>query len=290
MRNESAERERPFRHYSIRNRVVAFISQRFFDHFSYTVRHGLIRGMKRKGGLGWLPQFLARYTETPEDKFWKSLDLRGLVVYDVGAFQGLLTLFFARTCKQVICYEPNPKNYGRLLENIRLNRLTNVTVRKFGLGADTRPATLVFSPLMSGGSSLDTNIIEDMKNLNMPLATEQIQITTLDRDISEAGLLHPGFIKVDVEGLELEVLQGARNALAAYRPRLFLEMHGATMDEKKRKVSQIVAWLEEAGYDRIMHVESGNAVSLSNSCIAAQGHLYCVHSASPSPKQTSSSA
>ena len=71
-------------------------TQTLFDRYTYTVRHGLIQGMRRKGGLGWLPPSVSSQSETKEHEFWKTLDLRGLVVYDIGCFHGILTLFFAR--------------------------------------------------------------------------------------------------------------------------------------------------------------------------------------------------
>src|SRR5580704_17203984 len=88
----------PFEHYSLRHRAIAWISRHLFDRFTYTVRHGLIRGMRRKGGLGWIPAGIA---QTKEEIFWRGLPLAGLVIYDVGAFHGILTLFFAARCKQV---------------------------------------------------------------------------------------------------------------------------------------------------------------------------------------------
>src|ERR1022692_1454971 len=75
--------ERPFQHYSTRSRVVSWVSRRFFDGVTYTVRHGLLRGMKRKGGLAWLPAAVAG-GETAEEIFWREQSLFGLVVYDVG--------------------------------------------------------------------------------------------------------------------------------------------------------------------------------------------------------------
>src|ERR1700685_2197845 len=189
-----------FRHYSRKHWAVAWISENLFDSFSYTVRHGLIRGMRRKGGLGWAPHFLSPHYETKEHAFWRSLDLRSLVVYDVGAFQGLLTLFFARTCAHVVSYEPNTKNHARLIENLQINKLHNVTVRKLGLGAVPETRDLVFAPLMSGGSSLELEITKQIKTANVPAASESIHLTTLERDIIDAALPAPDFIKIDVEG------------------------------------------------------------------------------------------
>src|ERR1700739_1668063 len=90
----------PFRHYTVRHRIIAWISQNLFDNITYTTRHGLLKGMKRKGGLGWLPGFMGPAV-TPELTFWMNHSFQGQVVYDIGAFHGLLTLFFARSSRQV---------------------------------------------------------------------------------------------------------------------------------------------------------------------------------------------
>jgi FkbM family methyltransferase len=274
-RPEVSQEDQPFRHYSLQHRLVAWISQNVFGGVTYTAQHGLIQGMKRKGGLGWMPQSLSKQAETKEEAFWRSLDLDGLVVYDVGAFHGILTLFFARHAARVISYEPNSRNQARLMENIRLNGLKNVVVRKFGVGAKAGAGTLVFTPLMSGGGSLEDKTVEQLKRSNVTPVSQEIQITTLDQDIEDAGLPAPDFIKIDIEGWELEALRGARDTLSAHKPALFLEMHGETIREKKRKVAEIVDFLRETGYENIVHVETGTAITPANAAVAMEGHLYC---------------
>ena len=255
--------------------MVAWVSQTLFDRVTYRVRHGLIKGMKRRGGLAWLPEFVTRSAVTPEQTFWKKLDLKGKVVYDVGAFQGLLTLFFAQSAKQVISYEPNSRNHARLMQNLRINRLNNVTVRKIGIGAKRENATMVASPLMPGGASIEGETVAGLRNSNMPVQTEQISITTLDDDIRENALPAPGFIKIDIEGGELAALQGARETLMKHKPELFLEMHGETMNLKRRNVAALVDCLNASGYRDILHVESGTKITPANSEVAVEGHLYC---------------
>jgi FkbM family methyltransferase len=282
--NESlAADDLPFKHYSLRHRAVAWISRHLFDRATYTVRHGLIRGMKRKGGLGWMPAWLARGAQTKEETFWRGLALDGVVVYDVGAFHGILTMFFASRCAQVIAYEPNEINKARLIENIRLNSLINVQVRKLGIGAQAGSGTLSYNPEMAGGGTLEPSA-------NAPVS-QTVQITTLDRDIAASALPAPDLIKIDIEGWELEALKGARETLAAYHPALFLEMHGETMREKKRNAAAIVDFLRDMGYQSIVHVESGVAITTGNEDLAAEGHLYCQYTASRStecPTNTSS--
>ena len=90
-----------FRHYTLKHRVVAWISLHLFDTVTYTVHHGLLKGMKRKGGLGWAPKMFSPGIETAEHRFWSGLDLSGMTVYDIGAFHGLLTLFFASRASEI---------------------------------------------------------------------------------------------------------------------------------------------------------------------------------------------
>jgi FkbM family methyltransferase len=268
----------PFRHYSLRHRIIAWISGTLFDRVSYTVRHGLLRGMKRKGGLGWAPAFLISGAETEEQRFWKAVDLRGQVVYDVGAFHGLLTLHFSRTARQVVSYEPNSRNRGRLLENLALNRIANVKVRALGIGSGPETATMVSMPLMPGGASVEEKTKQQLLKGTPAAVTEEIRLTTLDRELA-SGMQAPDFVKIDIEGWELEALRGARQTLLAHRPALFLEMHGETLNEKRRKATEIVAYLWDLGYREIQHIETGMAIAPENALVAVEGHLYCPRSA-----------
>ena len=265
----------PFRHYTLKHRVIAWISTHLFDTATYTVRHGLLKGMKRKGGLGWVPAMFSPGIVTAEQQFWRGLDLSGMTVYDVGAFHGLLTLFFASRAKAVVCFEPNTQNHKRLMENLTLNGIKNVEVRKVGVGSRRETRRMVGSPLMPGGASVDGKTVEELLRAGLGTVVEEISIVTLDEEIPEASLPAPDFIKIDIEGWEIEALRGARHTLELYKPPLFLEMHGETIREKRRKVAEIVAFLWEINYRRIRHIETGTAITPENTSVAMEGHLYC---------------
>lgn len=246
--------------YSLKHRIVSWVSQNLFDHVTYTVRNGLNKGLRRRGGLGWVP---VETTNTPEIQFWKSLDLKGKVVYDIGAFHGLLTLYFARHARQVVAWEPNRRNRERLTQNLRLNSFTNVIVRPYGLAAESMRAEMRFDSLAPGTASIDSG-------MGTGGESETIELRTLD---AETDLEPPDLIKIDVEGFELEVLKGASRTLAR-RPDLFLEMHGADPHDKRRRVVAIVEHLWAQGYRDVLHVETQNRITPDNATIAAQGHLY----------------
>lgn len=270
----------PVRHYTPQHRIVSWISRNVFDHVTYTVRRGLLKGMKRRGGLAWLPEF-GDGGLTAEHRFLLDLDLAGKVVYDIGAFEGLLTLFFARRAAHVVAFEPNPRNYGRVLENLRVNGLGNVTVRNFGLAAEETTATMIWDPSMAGGSTLVGSGMDRGIATLAEARREKIRLTTLDADVRAADLPLPDFIKIDVEGYELPVLQGGRELLERCHPELYLEIHGETMNEKRRNACAIVEFVLARGYTSIRHIESGSEITAANAGTAARGHLYCrvVHAA-----------
>ena len=261
-------------HYSLKHKVVAWVSQSLFDNVTYTVRHGILKGLRRRGGLGWTPEWLVGKGETEEHHYFRHLDLRGKVVYDVGAFVGLFALHCSRTAERVICYEPLDTTRARLTENLALNAVRNVDIRPFGVGRERAMLRISFDPLMPGGASLSQGISAAIATTRTS-QTREIQVTTLDGDIVDAKLPPPDFIKIDIEGFELDALIGARHTLVTHHPTLYLEMHGETMTEKRAKVRNIVAFLAEIGYGHIHHLESGTRITDANSDEAAQGHLVC---------------
>jgi FkbM family methyltransferase len=189
--------------------------------------------------------------------------LKGKVVYDIGAFHGLLTIYFARLADCVVAFEPNSGNRRRLDENIRINAYSNVIVRPYGLASKASKAQMTIDPLEPGTASLDTGIA-------LGNDSEIVELRTLD---DEQGLKPPDLIKIDVEGFELEVLKGAGRTLER-KPDLFLEMHGADPEDKARRVGAIVNHLWGIGYRDILHVETKLAITPDNATVASEGHLY----------------
>lgn len=262
-------------HFSLRHRIVTPIS-RLLDNHTYVTRHGLAKGLKRKGGVGFLPEWLVgSFASSAEIRFLSRLDLRHRVVYDIGAFDGVSTLFFAQQAAHVVAYEPNPLSFRRLLENIELNAMTNVTLRGVGVGAGEGFAEIVFDSRMMGGATADHRLAGQLRRSSRRLYRCHARFVRVDDDVEQNRLPAPDLISLDVEGMELDALKGMPRVLAENRPALYIELHGTTMEQKEAKVQGLVGFLVQAGYTDITHVESGTGVHAGSSTPIREGHLYC---------------
>ena len=259
------------RHFSLRHRLIAFVSMRLFRNVTYTNRSGLAAGMRRRGGLGFLP---LRVPETAETKFLASLDLAGKSVYDIGGSEGVLTLFFARKAGAVITYEPNPRNYQYCVDNVKLNGLTNVRIFNRGLSSEPGQLELTYDPLMPGAASGNAEVSHQISATISAARTVLIEAVTLDSEIETLKLPAPDFIKIDIEGMELNAPHGMMRTLSTHSPALLIELHGAELSDKISNARAVIELLVQSGY-RIYCLESGKYVTGDTVDSHPPGHLYC---------------
>lgn len=265
---------------SIKRTLVSRINQlAVIDRHVYTVRYGPARGLKRQGGMGWLPAFVPRGHEwEAEEAFLEQINWEGLTVYDVGGDQGIFTLFLARhvgPTGQVIVFEPNPRSYERILTNVGLNGFENVRVLPLGLGERAERLTFVFpksEPARgSAAQSVRTQVAQEQNAVRC-----EIEVAALDDEMARLNLPAPDLIKLDVEGMEWQALRGMRRTIEQYRPQLFIEIHGSDREDKMANVRRVAALIDEMGY-RMRHVESGTRITTDNAEVAYRGHLYCTY-------------
>ena len=128
---------------------------------------------------------------------------------DVGANIGLMTLVAARAVGPsggVFAFEPHPRIFERLLENIALSGVQNVTALRVALGAERSEREVYAYPDVNiGRASLVLS--------NGGVACGKTAVMTLDDVLEERGLRSVRMMKVDVEGFELQVLKGATRLL-----------------------------------------------------------------------------
>ncbi|NHN58563.1 MULTISPECIES: FkbM family methyltransferase [Halorussus] len=146
----------------------------------------------------------------------------GDVLYDVGANIGNYTLVAAIADREVVSFEPDPEMFCRLQKNIGINDTNLVTAYNIGLANKETTLTFYQSSHQGRGSFNKFNATYDNSHI---VGTQDVDVTMLDRIIESDSLPSPNHLKVDVEGFEKEVLQGASQTIEKYRPTLYIEPH-----------------------------------------------------------------
>ncbi|WP_057939945.1 FkbM family methyltransferase [Algoriphagus resistens] len=166
-----------------------------------------------RGAHDWAPIFVL-------EKFLKAGD----TFIDVGANQGEYSLWAARKVGdhgKVVAFEPMPQLFGQLKENIRLNKSFQKSVTPVQLGLSDKKGEVIL--YASEDSNEGTNTIYTTDKFSIELG--KIELDTLDKQLNELSIEEVNFLKVDVEGAELQVLKGSLNTLKKYRPILLLEIN-----------------------------------------------------------------
>lgn len=170
---------------------------------------------------------------------------RGGMFVDVGANIGNHTVYFAAfLADAVVSVEPNPVTAHTLRRNVEANGLTNVTIAQTGLASRPGLGRIVDPDGQTNFGAARVQI-DDATDPDRP---NDVPLTTLD----ELVLPHAQrlgtpvrFIKIDVEGMELEVLGGASRTLQTHRPQLAVEMG----DEEKKQA--VMERLKPHGYQSV---------------------------------------
>jgi FkbM family methyltransferase len=148
----------------------------------------------------------------------------GAVVFDIGANVGVFSVHLARwvgAAGWLYAIEPSPTCVYFLRSNLAGTGLANFTI--LPLAVSNRSGELVFS--VNYGSSL-IGAAQDSAPVDKPGHRIGVDREALDRVIARFHLRRPDFIKLDVEGAEVDAVDGMMETLRAARPGLMFELHG----------------------------------------------------------------
>lgn len=148
------------------------------------------------------------------------------VCVDAGANIGVFTLALARLCPRgrVYSFEPSPTASRFLGQNVGLNGFGNVEIVQTALGITENGIAFHEVPTFVAGSYTATAAPPFGTG---PAGSRVVEVpsSTLDGFCSRAGVGRVDFLKVDVEGAELAVLEGATRVLSSFRPVVLLEFN-----------------------------------------------------------------
>ena len=174
---------------------------------------------------------------------------RGWTAFDVGANIGYYSLILSRLVGpegRVYAFEPNPLARERLEEHVAINGTSNVEVTSLALGERLGEGRFRFDP--------DAPTSHEVPNWgSWSLARSRragnvnVTFSTADLVVRACAIERVHFMKIDVEGLELSVLRGAREILHRHRPFCLVEFHAAAEPDMER-LHKVQALLESRRY------------------------------------------
>jgi|SRR5581483_2750219 len=207
--------------------------------FTHTVDAGPAKGIRFRIRL---PEDKGIWTGTYELDFAKRLAAsvrQGAVAYDIGSWHGFFAgVMAAQGAREVIVFEPLPANADRIRALIALNPDHSISLYPVAVGDRDTEMDLVVMP--------ETSMAKLAASEFQPAVTSPRRIRTrvrsIDSMVQSGEAPPPALVKIDVEGVELLVLQGARETLRTHRPEIFAEIHSAALLES------CTCFLAEAGY------------------------------------------
>jgi FkbM family methyltransferase len=197
---------------------------------------GRARGLKWITGSGTHGCWLGTYERDRQQRLQEVLK-PGTCFLDIGAnvgFYSVLASCIVGELGQVHSFEPSPRNVSFLTRHIELNRLSNVHIHAVALsdGPDRQMSFAASANPCSGHLTANHGAVDCIP----------VRVTSLDSLWRRSAYAAPSVIKIDVEGAELNVLQGGRQLLAECRPVILLAGHSTAIQE------QCCRYLREIGY------------------------------------------
>jgi FkbM family methyltransferase len=166
----------------------------------------------------------------------------GQIAIDVGSNVGYYTLLLAQGVGprgQVHAFEPTRWAFERCQRNMSLNpqHSAQIHLNHAGLLAEER----------SGVEAIESRF---SARILAKQTLEQLQFLTLDRYCAERNITRIDFMKVDVDGYDLQVMQGARNILRQSNAVLLCELHDSALHEHGDALTHYIKLLRDLGYER----------------------------------------
>ena len=226
-------------------------------------RYGKISFISSDLTIGRSLRIYGEWAES-EVRFLLTFVHSGDTVVDVGANIGTHTLAFARAVGaggKVWAFEPRPEIFSVLDANIRENKLGNVVLRQAAVGSKSGSISLPAINLDAAGNFGSLSIVDEMSHVGDPatasaVACFAIGMTTIDA----LGLEACSLIKIDVEGAEVAVLQGARSTIEKTTPILYCECNSLKDGIELKKFYDFIGYLTYIHLTDAFNAENFNGV------------------------------
>ena len=170
------------------------------------------------------------------------------VFIDIGANIGIFSLMASDVAGpngSVVVVEPNPVTFGFLAEIIAHNKtFDNIIMLQLAISD-----SLGLLPLQLNGD--DSILMERASLIHREAGARIVNVFTNRLDNILPANVKPDIMKIDVEGAELEVLDGSRGTIEAAKPMVCIEVHGLYFDHPEKHVEAVFSFFESVGYQGV---------------------------------------
>ena len=183
--------------------------------------------------------------ESESEEIMLKLLKNSSVIFDIGAHIGWYSILLAKKNEnsKVYSFEPIPYTFDFLRRNIEENNLTNVKIFNYGLSNENQQVDFYFFPQGSVLAS-QKNLIDCRKSKKI-----KCNVKMLDSFATEEQLNSLDFLKCDVEGSELAVLQGGEKTIAKFSPIILIELFHRWCYKFHYHPNDVLFLLKNLGYE-----------------------------------------
>ena len=237
---------------------VGFRPNRYADHF--------MRKIFKEPEYDWFKNrwgdelYLTPYYHIDRNIiFWGTYDLNlhlfidnylkeGMVCLDIGANLGEVSVHMSGkvgNTGRVYSFEPVERNHSRLRQNIERNyKGNNIETYQIALSNYAGKVKIDF-----GNEESDNQGIGSIVNLNRDLATTEVQCLTLDEFVEDKGIKKIDFVKMDIEGAEILLLEGGKETFKTLSPDFMIEFSPEDLKQSSRDSTNLAKIITDYGYN-----------------------------------------
>ncbi len=160
----------------------------------------------------------------------KKLNLKNPIIIDVGSNVGLYSLCYSKIYKgsKIYSFEPEKNNFNFLKKNIHLNKGKDIFIFNYGI-SDKKETKTISIPIPSQHHRYNKNINSGLFSFfGKGKYKSNCKLIKLDTFIKKKKFKNIDFIKIDVEGYELKVLNGAKKLIKKFKPIIQVELNDIT--------------------------------------------------------------
>ena len=192
--------------------------------FSYKrVGNGSISFIMRTSTSNEMHRALTLTTKEPETVAWidgfSFPPDQGAVFYDVGANVGLYSLYAKARHPdlKIYCFEPEAQSFASLCQNIVINQFANIIPYQFAISDSEGLGNLFVSSMYAGAGAAALGSAYSFSRAKAAPLIQGVFKMSLDLLVQQEGLPIPNYLKIDVDGIEQKILQGAKSVLSDLR-------------------------------------------------------------------------